>query len=189
MIDDRAARRYAQAAFDAAKSANAIASVENDLKAVSSIFESDPKLRGFILSPDIPRDRKHLAFDVAFRDANPLTKQLLKVMIDKRRESLMGVMATEFETLRREYETTVRALISSAQPLTDDEKTRLVAKMSAALDRRIEPQYKVDPGLVGGVRVTYEGYVLDGSVRGTFRRLRESLHADFAKQLSSPSPL
>lgn len=183
MADDRAARRYAQAAFDAAKAAHVIPLVENDLHAISGVFENEPKLRAFILSPDIPRDKKHLAFDTAFRDANPLTKQLLKVMIDKRRESLMGAMASEFETLRREYETTVRATISSAQPLTDDEKIRLIMKMGQSLDRKIEPQFKVDPGLVGGVRVTYEGYVLDGSVRGTFRRLRESLHADFSKQL------
>lgn len=183
MIDDRAARRYAQAAFDAAKAARAIPSVESDLKAISGIFESDPKLRNFILSPDIPRDRKHLAFDTAFRDANPLTKQLLKVMIDKRRESLMGVMASEFEVLRREYETTIRAVITSALPLSEDEQIRIIVKMGQSLDRKIEPQFKIDPGLVGGVRVTYEGYVLDGSVRGTFRRLRESMRADFAKQL------
>ena len=187
MVDDRAARRYAQAAFNAAKAANAIPSVENDLKAISGIFQNDARLRGFILSPDVPRDRKHLAFDAAFRDANPLTKQLLKVMIDKRRENLMGVMATEFEDLRREHETTIRAVISSAMPLSDDEKIRLIMKMSQSLDRKIEPQFKIDPGLVGGVRVTYEGYVLDGSVRGTFRRLRESLHADFAQKISSPA--
>ncbi|RYG41578.1 ATP synthase F1 subunit delta, partial [bacterium] len=132
MADDRAARRYAQAAFDAAKAANAIPSVESDLHAISGVFANEPQLRAFILSPDIPRDKKHLAFDTAFRDANPLTKQLLKVMIDKRRESLMGVMATEFETLRREYETTIRAVVSSAQPLSDDEKARLVTKMSQA---------------------------------------------------------
>ena len=183
MADDRAARRYAQAVFDAAKNAHAIPSVESDLRAISGVFENDPKLRAFILSPDIPRDKKHIAFDAAFRDANPLTKQLLKVMIDKRRESLMGVMATEFSSLRREYETTIRATIVSARPLDDDEMSRLLTKMSNALDRKIDPQFKVDPGLVGGVRVTYEGFVLDGSVRGTFRRLRESLHADFAKQI------
>ncbi len=186
MIDDRAARRYAQAAFDAAKAAHAIPSVESDLHAVSTVFDTDPRLRGFILSPDVSREMKHRAFDAAFRDANPLTKQLLKVMIDKRRESLMGVMAHEFERLRREYETTVRATIATAYPLSDDEKARLLAKIGGGLDRRIEPVYKIEPGLVGGVRVTYEGYVLDGSVRGTFRRLRESLRADFAQQIHSP---
>ena len=185
MIDERAARRYAQAAFDAAKAARAIPQVESDLHAVSRVFDSEPKLRAYITSPEVSRDAKHQMFDRAFKDANPLTKQLLKVMIDKRRESLMGAMAAEFEDLRREYETTIRATIASAYPLSDDEKARVVQKIGSGLDRRIEAEYKIEPSLVGGVRVTYEGYVLDGSVRGTFRRLRESLRADFAHEIHS----
>lgn len=185
MIDERAARRYAQAAFDAAKAARAIPEVESDLHAISTVFESDPKLRAFITSPEVSRETKHQMFDRAFRDANPLTKQLLKVMIDKRREGLMGAMAAEYENLRREYETTIQATIASAYALSGDEKARIVEKIGSGLDRKIEAEYKIEPGLVGGVRVSYEGYVLDGSVRGTFRRLRESLRAEYAQEIYS----
>ncbi|MER3496546.1 MAG: hypothetical protein C4320_07090, partial [Armatimonadota bacterium] len=59
-----------------------------------------------------------------------------------------------------------------------------------ALGQKVEATYEVQPHLIGGVRVEYGGYVLDGSVEGAFRRLREWLRAlpEVSSSFSLPSP-
>ena len=180
MIDERAGRRYALAAFEAAQAAGAIKEVEEDLITVSGVFNNDARLKAFFLSPDTARDRKIEAFDKAFSGAHPLTRQLFRVMLEKRREGLINAVRVEFENLRRTQTKTIKALVTSAAPLDFGTKERLEARLVQSLGHTVEADYAVDSALVGGLRVTYGGYVLDGSVRGRFRRLRESLRADAA---------
>jgi F-type H+-transporting ATPase subunit delta len=50
-----------------------------------------------------------------------------------------------------------------------------VAKLEARADSRIILEKKVDPSVIGGVRVTLGDYILDGTVRAGLDELRTTL--------------
>lgn len=183
MQDGRVGRRYARALFGAAQKLDVVPSVEDDLNLIVGISERDASFRHFLLSPHASREQKHTLIDKVFSDrVTALTMQVLRVMLEKRRETELKSVRDEFVKLRLTFANVVKATIASAEELSPEQKNALVAKLTSTLNKTIEPEFRVDPHLIGGVKVTYDNNVLDGSVRGTLARLREVLRRDLLKQ-------
>lgn len=183
MQDRRVGRRYAQALFDAARNLGVIDSVESDLGAIVNIYESDETFRHFMIAPYTSRDEKIKIAEKLFADrVTALTMQVLRVMLMKGREEEMPVIFTEFVRLRREHAGVAHVVVTSAEELTSDQRSRLVAKLESQFGGKVEADYKVDSRLIGGVRVAHQNSVFDGSVRGGLQRLRERMKYDLLKQ-------
>ena len=67
------------------------------------------------------------------------------------------------------------AEVTSALPLTDDEKLVVEKDVSLMLGGAAQVNYKVDPAILGGVTIRVGDRVLDGSVSGQLQDLRTSL--------------
>jgi len=104
------------------------------------------------------------------------------LLVRKRRDDMIHAIHIEFAELRRQHEGVTKAIIESSMELGEDQKNAIVSKIHSATGRRVEPEFRVDPHLMGGVKVTYDNYVLDGTVRGSLNRLRETLIYDLLKQ-------
>jgi F-type H+-transporting ATPase subunit delta len=183
MAEDRVSRRYATAIFEAAKNAGAVANVESDLSAIDTALKNDGDFRAFLLSPNRGRDEKIALFDKVFGDkVTALTSRLIKLMLEKRREEEIFTVKADFSTIRQSDEGIVHLRVTSAVDLTKDEQKQIVDKLGAKLGKKVEAEFGVDATLQGGVRVAYDDFVIDGSVRGAFARLRETLRHDTLKQ-------
>ena len=183
MADKRVAKRYAQALFNAARAADVVTSVEADLNAVANQIKKDPRFRDFLLAPYVARDDKLKILDTIFSDrVTALTMAALRLMLQKRREDDFELVRDEFVVLRRDYQKKVHVVVSSTELLTDAQKSQIEQKLVKLTGKDIEPEFQLDPALIGGVRVQYGDFVLDGTVRGALRRLRDRLRIDVLKQ-------
>ncbi len=179
MHDTRVAKRYARALFSAATAGDMVGAVESDLNTIVAALNSDPRLATFMIAPQSSRDAKHALLTSAFGDrATALTLQILRVMLNKGRESEITAVRDEFVVLRREMEGVILAVITSAGPLDEGQQIAIQSKLTQKLNKKVETEFRVDPFLIGGVRVAYGDYVLDGSVRGTLNSMRERLRHD-----------
>lgn len=183
MADAKVAKRYARALFHAAKKVDVVTSVEADLGAVAGQIANDPRFRDFLLSPYVGRDDKVSILDRIFSDrVTALTMSALRLMLSKRREDELEAVYEEFVTLRRDDQKVVFALVTSAEPLSENHRKQIEEKLEKLTGTDVEPEFRVDPTLIGGVRVAYKDFVLDGTLRGALRRLRDRLRIDLLKQ-------
>jgi F-type H+-transporting ATPase subunit delta len=183
MEDSRIARRYAQALFGLAEAQNLIPSVEDDLAAISGIYRTDSGFRTFMEAPITSREKKLEIVSKLFGDrVTAVTLQALRVIIEKGRERDVPAIYDQFVQLRRTREGVVAVEVTSALPLDEGQKTAILEKIAHVLGKRVEPTFHLDPHLVGGVKVAYDNYVLDGTVRGAFSKLREKLRYELLKQ-------
>lgn len=183
MVDAKVAKRYARALFNAARKSNVIESVESDLNAIAHLVESHPEFRGFLESPKIGRDDKIRIAEKLFSDRiTALTLNMLRMMLLKGRETEFAEMREQYVVLRRDEGQVLYANVVSAEALPEDAKKALVAKLEKQSGKRVEADFKIDPHLIGGVRVAIGNFVLDGSVRGSLNRLRDRLKYDLLKQ-------
>jgi F-type H+-transporting ATPase subunit delta len=181
--DKRIGRRYARALYDTAKKYGVVAPVESDLNAIIGALDRDPAFKDFLLAPYSSREEKTEILDRLFSDrVTALTMQIIRVMLEKRRENDIPSVQEEFVAIRREEEGIVLATVSSAMALSPAEKKALVAKLNKSLGKTVEAEYTIDPRLIGGVKVAYGTYVIDGTVRGALNQLRERLRHDLLKQ-------
>ncbi|MCU0317263.1 MAG: ATP synthase F1 subunit delta [Fimbriimonadaceae bacterium] len=184
MTETGVARRYAKALFNIAQREGLVASVDDDLRVIVSLYTSNARFRDFIHSPETGADQKRTLVDRVFGDrVTALTLQALRYLIDKRRDGEIYPIQLEFAELRRQLERVTKATITSAYPLSDDQKQAIIRKIEETDgNRKVEPEFHLDPSLIGGVKVIYDNLILDGSVKGTLEQLREKLVRDVLKQ-------
>ena len=182
-MDGRVAKRYARALFNAAAEGKVIDAVEADLEAITTLAQSNNEFAEFLSSPKMAREDKQKVFDNLFADrATALTARVMRLMLSKRREAEIVGLRDEFVRLRREQGQVLYAHVTSATPLDEGQKKMLSEKLAAKSGKRVESEYFVDPKLIGGVRVALGNYVLDGSIKGSLGRMRDSLRRDLLKQ-------
>lgn len=183
MEDNRVGRRYAQALFSAATNLNVVQSVEDDLAAIVGLLNNDERFHHFVIAPYTSRDEKTKIAEKVFSDrVTALTMQVLRVVLAKGREAELPAIYHEYVVLRRAAQGIVHVVVTSAIELDADQKSRLVSKLQQQLNTTVEADYRVDPRIVGGVRVAFGNSVLDGSVRGALNRLRDRIKYDLLKQ-------
>jgi len=183
MSDSKVARRYASALFTTAQKNDVVKSVEDDLSAISGLFDNDPKFKDFMLSPQVGRDEKIKIAEKLFSDrVTALTMQAIRLMLVKRRESEIVKVREEYVALRREFGSVAYVIITSAEALDPDQKDALVVKLEEKLGKKVEADFKIDARMIGGVKAQFGDYVLDGTVRGSLRRLGETLRHNLLKQ-------
>lgn len=183
MAEDRVSLRYASAIFEAAKNAQSVSTVEADLATVENLLANNGDFRAFILSPNRSREEKLQLVDNVFGDrVTALTLRLIKLMLEKRREEELPTVRRDFSALKRADEGILHVTVTSAVELTAAEKKSILEKAGAKLGKTLEADFSIDPALIGGVKLAYNDFVIDGSVRGSLDRLRESLRHDTLKQ-------
>lgn len=178
-ISQAAARVYANALFDIASKAGAVTQVAEELHAVRSAIASlDPELRGFFGMPLLRREDKARMMDLAFgaKVGRPVIG-LLHVLVGKRRESLLDAIVAEFDKLVDRHEGRVQASVTSARTLDADLAAALLAALEERTQRRVVLRQRVDPEVLGGVRVSLGDLVLDGTLRRSLADMRHTLTA------------
>lgn len=65
--------------------------------------------------------------------------------------------------------------VTTAIPLTEDEKKETAALFDGKLSKNVKIQYSVNPAIIGGMILRADEYLLDVSVSGTSEKLREGI--------------
>ena len=181
--DSRVAKRYARALFHASQGEGMVAAVDADLTVIASTLHSSAGFRDFMGRPSTSEADKLQMFDKVFGDRiTSMTHSMIKLVIDKRRDEYLTGIAKAFAELRRESEKVTRAVISSANPLGSEDEKRIVDKLEKELGRKVEAEFETDALLLGGVKIVYDNFILDGSVRGQLDKMRDKLLYDVLKQ-------
>jgi len=103
-------------------------------------------------------------------------ENFIKLLAENGRLLALPQIEVLFNHLRAEFEKTVKAEVTSATELNEQQITKLKEKLAAKLGRQVEINVKVDPELLGGLVIQAEDYVIDGSVRGKLAKLSETLN-------------
>ena len=169
------ARPYAEATFQAALERNRLASVADGLALIAAIAR-DERMHDVLGNPKVkPEQKKQLFYAVAGDGLDELVKNLVSLLIDNDRDALIGELAAQFDELKREQERVVRATITSAQPLTDQQRGDIVSALERRYGKKVEADIEVDPQLLGGARVQVGDQVIHASVRDALAQMAASL--------------
>ena len=100
---------------------------------------------------------------------------LIKLLIENDKLSLLPVIFEMYEALKAEDGGLEQATIISATELSPDQGKALLARLESRFNKKIEPQFAVDSELIGGVKIIVGDAVIDASVRGQLQDLAYTL--------------
>lgn len=151
-----------------------------DAKAVLEVWSTSQPLRDVLGSPILEPNTKKAVIAALFEEKEVVTQtpclNLLKLLADRQRISLMGAVFERFLELYRKAKGIALAQVTSATPLTPEQEDQLKQKVQAmAGSASVDCSITVDPSLIGGLIVRIGSQVVDASLAGQVRRLGLSL--------------
>ena len=169
------ARPYARAAFEHARVAGELAQWQDALEQLAAVTR-DHKVSVMLKSPNQTAQQRAENLAALVGDSLPESVvNLLMIMADNGRLSLLPEVAALFEQFKQAVESTVTVVVTSAYPLSDDETRVLSETMTSKLDRSVTLTSETDPSLLGGAIIRADDLVIDGSVRGRLDKLAGAL--------------
>jgi F-type H+-transporting ATPase subunit delta len=169
--------RYAQALFDLALETNALDAVESDLKGLKAAREESADLRRLLASPAFSAEDKAKALRAVAEKggAHPTTIKFLGLLAGNSRAGSLNAVINDFLRLSAKHRGVVSAEVTSAQKLTAAQEKGVKAALRQALGKDPEITTRVDPSLLGGLKVRVGSRLFDASLRSKLDSLKFAL--------------
>ena len=170
------ARPYAKAAFDFAVEQKAVDSWLSMLLFAAEVSK-DSTLQQVIHSSIAPDQLAQLFIQICGEQLNEYGHNLIKVMAENGRLSVLPDVLVEFTALKAELDKEVEAVITSAAALSDAEKTKIQKSLENRYQRKVRLTCQLDPSLMAGLVIKIGDDIIDASVRSKLTRLAEALQS------------
>jgi F-type H+-transporting ATPase subunit delta len=169
------ARPYATAVFRLAKEKNALAEWSEQLGLLAGIT-SNVEISALIDDPKLgSTELEKIMLSICEGKLNAEATNLVKLMIENDRLTIMSDVAEAFEALKAQDEARLEALLTAAEKPSDEQVQMLVKQLEARFGKKIEAQVEIDPELIGGIKIVVGDTVIDASVRGQLQELAYTL--------------
>jgi F-type H+-transporting ATPase subunit delta len=174
------AGRYASALYELAHDAGALDQVGAELLELKKIIAGDPaapdsaRLRQAIESPLIPRAQqaRAMAAVVERMQLADITRRFVGVVARNRRLAALPEIIEAFHTILATRRGEITAEVTSARPLSQAQVSALAGAIPGAAGRKVRLVLKVDPKLLGGLRVKMGSRLVDASLASKLTRLQ-----------------
>lgn len=172
-------RRYALALAELAAQREALQAVEDGLRQVVQAIRDRADVRQTWDHVHLPPLAKLKRLREAVGEGpGDLVYRFLGVMANKGRESLLPDVLEQYVVEADRLRGVVRVDVESAAELSAEEEERLQRQLAALLKARaVRLSKRVDPQLIGGLRVRAGDVRIDGTLLRQLSRLHERLRA------------
>ncbi|MEM0949893.1 MAG: F0F1 ATP synthase subunit delta [Pseudomonadota bacterium] len=171
------ASRYATAIFELAKEGNALAALETDTATLDAALNDSAEFRELIASPVYSRDEQGSSVAAVADKAglSGIVRNTLGLMAAKRRLFVLPQLVAELSRLIADEKGEVTAEVTSAQPLTDDQMSRLAETLKSRVGKDVKLNTAVDESLIGGLVVNVGSRMIDTSIRSRLAALQNTM--------------
>ncbi len=179
-MNEAVARRYASALADVSLEQIKADRVKADFTAFVEAFYSSADLRNFLETPAVGPEQKHRVIEkISERMGwDSAVRNFIYSIVDHRRTEWLREIQKAFTGELNTRLGIAEAEVTSARPLTAEERHQLTSVLERQTGKKIEAQFREDTSLLGGAVVRVGSTVYDGSVREQLNRLRQQLEAE-----------
>ena len=169
--------RYAQALFDLASDTDQVDAVERDLRQLKQMHAESRDLRRLLESPGFSADDRSRALNAVAEAAQftPTTRKFLGLLAANRRVTALPAVIDAYMRLAADRRGTVAAEVTTAVALTETQASGVRAALRQALGKDPEITTRVDPAILGGMRVKVGSRLFDASLKSRLDQLKFAL--------------
>lgn len=166
-----AAARYA-AAYDGLSTS--VQQAEQNARQLETAARILSGVRAQMQSPRVSLMHKKLIIQETLKEY-PQAAHFICVLLDAKRYVLLDEICAQVQTLLDDRKGISRAVITSAQVLSNAQQTAAQKVLSARYGKTVEAVFKTDKNLLGGLTLACNGELLDGSVRTRLTKLKKEI--------------
>jgi F-type H+-transporting ATPase subunit delta len=168
------ARPYARAAFEMARSNNALGDWAGKL-AFAAQVAADPRVTALFGDPRVAQADLAALVTPEGEAADSPFAGLVRVLAENGRLPVLPEIGALFEQLKNEAERVLKVNVRSATAIDAGDTAKLKDALKRRFGRDIEIEQSIDASMLGGAVIDAGDVVIDGSVRGRLARLEQAL--------------
>ncbi len=179
-MTDALGKHYARALADAVFAPGSGLAPEDavqQLRDIVALISASKALERAMLSPAVTKTRKAAVLGRLADElhVHRIIRNFLLVVVSHRRTRELPGMQQEFEAAVDERLGWIPAEITSARELTSGQREEIERALGTKLRKFIRAHYKVDPGILAGVRARVASMEYDATLRGKLESMRQRL--------------
>ena len=166
-MDSRVSKIYGDAYVSVKAEKKELSKALLEVRAMQSIFCSDPELISFFCHPRITREEKMKTAEEIFsgRVGEDLMGFLMIIIQKGRCKDLEDIFAYAARELKR-LQKIGELHVISAIPLKEEQKEKIQQKALASSDyEALETTYEIDESIIGGLILRMDDRIVDNTVR------------------------
>lgn len=185
--EQKVAKVYAEALLNASEKSHKTGDVTDELRSfVEDLFQDKPDFEAFLTSAAIGVGHKKNVLQKTFQGkCSDVFYNFLMVLAEHDRLNIIRSVWHAFRDLDNKRNRRIPIKVTSAVPMTDDQKNQLYEKISTGF--RLQPimDYVVNEDILGGLIIQFGDWVFDASVRGELEKLRKQLLSRSSHEIQS----
>ena len=167
---------YGESLYELAKEESLAQQIGEALAVLQASFRQEPDFIRLLSSPNLTKAERCQILDDSFRGkVHIYVLNFLKILTEK------GYMR-HFSDCRKAYEESYNrdngilpVTAFTAVPLSSDQADKLTDKLSRITGKQVKLHSRIDPTVLGGVRLDYDGKRLDDTVSHRLDSIRDLL--------------
>ncbi len=165
-------------AFQYAEALFSLALEEKQVDQVLSNFEAfvdaqDEDISKFLNHPKVSKKAKKEVVGKVITDS--LFKNFVFVLIDNSRIEYLDDCLSEFKVINDNQNKVMNAVVYSKELLPISDLNKLKNNLGMKHNRKVRIENIVEPNIIGGLRIEYEGNVLDETINNYLETLKNNL--------------
>jgi len=170
------ARPYAEAVFAIAKEENSFDIWSDHLSFLTAVIKN-PLMAQLVMNPRISKaDLENIIVDICEEKiSTDVGKNLVKMLIENNRLSVVQQLAEQYEQLKAEYLGYVTVDVISTYIVKAHQRQKIEAVLKKRLGKAVNINTTIDRDLIGGWLIRIGDQVIDLSVKGRLQQLATEL--------------
>ncbi len=167
---------YGEALYSLCLEEDLTGEILQQLQTLQQCFSSEPDYLRLLSTPALSKEDRCRILDEAFRQhTHPYVLNFLKILTEKGYIRQFHDCCQAFQTLYNQDHGILPVIAVTAIPLSPEQSRRLTEKLSAVTGKTIELDNQVEPAVLGGIRLDYDGKRLDDTIAHRLDAIRSLL--------------
>ena len=170
------AKRYGGSLYELAAEENLTDELLQQLRTAVNSIEAEPQYLRLLSTPSVPKKERCALLDEAFRGKVHLyVLNFVKILCEKGTLRELPGCARAYRVRYNQAHGILEAAATTAVAMTEQQVKSLHEKLEKLIGKTIDLKTKVDPAVLGGIRLDIEGTELDGTVQNRLAALRRDI--------------
>ena len=168
---------YGEALYELAKEDDLTTKISQQLSVLQESFRSEPDFIRLLSAPNLSKQERCRILDDSFRGSvEPYILNFLKILTEKGYIRYFSDCCDAYTARYDQDNGILRVNAVTAVALTAEQADKLTQKLSRITGKEIALRCRIDPSVLGGIRLDYDGQRLDDTVSHRLDAIRNVLN-------------
>ena len=168
---------YGESLYELAKDENLTKLIGEQLAVLQTSFQQEPDFIRLLSSPNLTKAERCQILDDSFRGkVHPYLLNFMKILTEKGYMRYFSDCCDAYTQHFDQDNGILRVTAVTAVALSPEQEDKLTQKLSRTTGREIVLRNRINPAVLGGIRLDYDGQRLDDTVSHRMGAIRDLLN-------------